>query len=223
VVTRDEAKALGLTRFFTGKPCKHGHLSQRTACNGGCIRCNAITTQALYRIEGPEKRQRRLETTLAWIAGRKEERLAYGREWARVNKARKRAQQLANRERLNELARAARERNPELANARSARYARSPKGKLNGVMGEQRRRARKRAAEGSHTVDELKALFQRQRGKCAYCGVSIRNGYHIDHVIPLARGGSNWIANIALACAKCNLTKSATDPIEFARRNGKLL
>jgi 5-methylcytosine-specific restriction endonuclease McrA len=90
-------------------------------------------------------------------------------------------------------------------------------------MGEQRRRARKRAAEGSHTVDELKALFQRQRGKCAYCGVSIRNGYHIDHVIPLARGGSNWIANIALACAKCNLTKSATDPIEFARRNGKLL
>jgi 5-methylcytosine-specific restriction endonuclease McrA len=90
-------------------------------------------------------------------------------------------------------------------------------------MGEQRRRARKRAAEGSHTVDELKALFQRQRGKCAYCGVSIRNGYHIDHVIPLARGGSNWIANIALACAKCNLTKSATDPIVFARRLGKLL
>jgi 5-methylcytosine-specific restriction endonuclease McrA len=87
----------------------------------------------------------------------------------------------------------------------------------------QTRHARMANAEGRHTADELKALFQRQHGKCAYCSKSIRNGYHVDHVIPLARGGSNWITNISLACARCNLTKSAADPIEFARRNGKLL
>jgi 5-methylcytosine-specific restriction endonuclease McrA len=86
-----------------------------------------------------------------------------------------------------------------------------------------RRRARKRAAEGHHTADELKALFQRQRGRCAYCGTSIRTGYHVDHIVALARGGSNWITNISLACAKCNTSKGAIDPIEFARRLGRLV
>jgi 5-methylcytosine-specific restriction endonuclease McrA len=81
----------------------------------------------------------------------------------------------------------------------------------------------KRDAEGSHTADELKALFQRQRGKCAYCVKSIRDGYHVDHVVALAKGGSNWITNISLACAKCNTSKGAADPIEFARRNGRLI
>ncbi|KKK96676.1 hypothetical protein LCGC14_2660360, partial [marine sediment metagenome] len=27
-ITRDEAKALGLKRYFTGKPCKYGHISE---------------------------------------------------------------------------------------------------------------------------------------------------------------------------------------------------
>ena len=181
VVTRDEAKALGLTRFFTGKPCKHGHLSQRTTCNGGCIECNQTTTLAMYHSESEEKRAKRRANGVAFAAAHREERRAYGREYARLKKEKRRAWQIANRERINARAREVAERNREAFNARSARYARSPKGKLNGVMGEQRRRARKRAAEGSHTVDELKALFQRQRGKCAYCGTSIRTGYHVDH------------------------------------------
>lgn len=85
------------------------------------------------------------------------------------------------------------------------------------------RRAREVGAEGKFTKAEVKALFERQRGKCAYCSKSIRDGYHVDHIVPLARGGSNWITNISLACAKCNTSKGAADPIEFARRNGKLL
>src|SRR5262252_2778879 len=98
IVTRAEAKAIGQTRFFTGKPCKHGHLSQRTTCNGACIRCNALTMYALYRIESPERRQKRLVITLAWRAEHREECLAYGREHARANKAKQRARQIANRE-----------------------------------------------------------------------------------------------------------------------------
>jgi 5-methylcytosine-specific restriction endonuclease McrA len=85
------------------------------------------------------------------------------------------------------------------------------------------RRARQLAAEGSHTANELKALFKAQKGKCAYCSQSIRKGYHVDHVIPLARGGSNWISNIAFACARCNTSKGATDPIVYAQRLGRLL
>ncbi len=44
-------------------------------------------------------------------------------------------------------------------------------------------------------------------GKCAYCLTSIEKRYHIDHVIPLTRGGSNWPMNLALACVRCNTSK----------------
>ena len=39
IVTREQAKTLGLTRFFTGQPCKRGHLSQRILRDGCCVAC----------------------------------------------------------------------------------------------------------------------------------------------------------------------------------------
>ena len=33
-----EAKQLGLTRYFTGEPCLHGHVALRKVGNGGCLR-----------------------------------------------------------------------------------------------------------------------------------------------------------------------------------------
>lgn len=40
--------------------------------------------------------------------------------------------------------------------------------------------------------------------KCAYCGGPYE---HLDHVIPLARGGKHCPANLRPACARCNLSK----------------
>jgi len=39
MIARDEAKALGLTRYFTGVPCKYGHISQRLVSNQRCVDC----------------------------------------------------------------------------------------------------------------------------------------------------------------------------------------
>jgi hypothetical protein len=39
IVTRAEAKAAGKTRYFTGVPCKQGHLAERTTTNGECAEC----------------------------------------------------------------------------------------------------------------------------------------------------------------------------------------
>jgi hypothetical protein len=41
-IGRDEAKALGLKRFFTGKPCKHGHVAERGLSNPGCMECSPL-------------------------------------------------------------------------------------------------------------------------------------------------------------------------------------
>lgn len=69
------------------------------------------------------------------------------------------------------------------------------------------RKARVRDAEGYHTGADLSSLFILQDGKCAYCGSGLQ-GYHVDHIIPLSKGGSNWPDNICLACPSCNMSKS---------------
>lgn len=39
VLQRKEAKALGLVRYFNGKPCPQGHVDERQTSSGGCIPC----------------------------------------------------------------------------------------------------------------------------------------------------------------------------------------
>lgn len=89
------------------------------------------------------------------------------------------------------------------------------------------RRARKRNAEGHHVVADVIAIFEKQRGLCASCGEKLLRGgpmkYHVDHIIPLALGGSNWPSNLQCLCKTCNLSKGAKDPIEWANQNGLLI
>jgi 5-methylcytosine-specific restriction endonuclease McrA len=122
-------------------------------------------------------------------------------KWAKANPERVRARtqkwQAANPDYVQRW----RKQNPEAARAIKHRY-----------------RANLAAAEGIYDVNEIKALFEKQDGRCAYCGRSIRNGYDVDHIVPLSRGGSNWITNIQLCCASCNRRKWAHDHAEFARR-----
>jgi hypothetical protein len=40
IISRAEAKALGLKSFFTGKPCKHGHVAERYVSSRGCVECD---------------------------------------------------------------------------------------------------------------------------------------------------------------------------------------
>lgn len=62
-------------------------------------------------------------------------------------------------------------------------------------------------AEGSFTAADILELREMQCDLCAYCGIRLHGEYHIDHIIPLSRGGSNWPDNLALTCAYCNLSK----------------
>lgn len=39
VIDRNDARAQGLTRFFTGTACASGHVSERYVSNGSCIEC----------------------------------------------------------------------------------------------------------------------------------------------------------------------------------------
>lgn len=57
-------------------------------------------------------------------------------------------------------------------------------------------------------------LLEKWRRTCAYCGA--RNvPLNIDHIVPKARGGSDRVSNLTLACVDCNQVKGATPVDEF--------
>lgn len=59
------------------------------------------------------------------------------------------------------------------------------------------------------TTRDIRRLIHHYGGCCAYCGVRPEK-LHIDHVVPIARGGRHSIGNLLPACADCNLSKNAT-------------
>lgn len=84
-------------------------------------------------------------------------------------------------------------------------------------------RARLKKASGSFTMEDIRELFFKQKGKCAWCLQSFGDETpNVDHYIPLAKGGSNDKKNLRLLHKSCNLQKSSIDPIEFGLRNGTL-
>jgi 5-methylcytosine-specific restriction endonuclease McrA len=86
-----------------------------------------------------------------------------------------------------------------------------------------RNRAKRLAAEGSYTKSELVALLDKQRRCCAVCRAPVGSAYEADHIVPIAKGGSNFITNIQILCRPCNRTKSDKDPIHFMQQRGFLL
>jgi 5-methylcytosine-specific restriction endonuclease McrA len=69
-----------------------------------------------------------------------------------------------------------------------------------------RRRARLEGAIGSHTREAWEALLYFHNWSCARCG---RNDQPLteDHVVPLTRGGDDFITNIQPLCRPCNARK----------------
>lgn len=81
-----------------------------------------------------------------------------------------------------------------------------------------RRRAAKAKADGSHTAVDIRCQYARQGGRCFYCGARVGDDYHVDHVIPLSRGGSDGPENLVVACPFCNVSKGAKHPMDFCGR-----
>lgn len=90
-----------------------------------------------------------------------------------------------------------------------------------------KRKATKRNADGIFTKEDIGNIYKAQRGRCAYCRMHLGDSYHIDHIVPLSKGGSNWPSNLQLTCGhsgnRCNLKKNDKDPLMFARELGRLL
>jgi 5-methylcytosine-specific restriction endonuclease McrA len=107
--------------------------------------------------------------------------------------------------------------NPQAAAAIKRRYFTNH---LDRVAATRHRRRMATNRGNDHTARDIQLQYKAQGGYCWWCGKPLNGKYHIDHRIPLDRGGGNHAGNIVLAHAKCNLSKGAKLPSEW---NGRLL
>ena len=107
--------------------------------------------------------------------------------------------------------------------AKVSAWRRSPDGRKYQNEYNRRRRARKVNQLGIIT-DDVQAKLDAVK-RCGVCGerFSKSNPKHIDHVMPIAKGGLHDNGNLQVLCRSCNISKHARDPIEFAREHGRLL
>lgn len=134
-----------------------------------------------------KRADKKAEYDVRYVAENRERRAAVGLAWQRNN-----------RERWYAYVSKWRAAHPEHVSARRAA-----------------RRALVAGAEGSHTQDDIRRQREAQGDACYYCGTSLSDGMHVDHMMPLALGGSNGPENIVCACPTCNLRKGAKHPERF--------
>lgn len=79
------------------------------------------------------------------------------------------------------------------------------------------RYARKKSAAGRCTSRQITARIQYYSGKCWIPGCG-KEGTQVDHVIPLARGGTHWPSNLRPVCAFHNSSRKATPWKQYLER-----
>lgn len=173
IITRAEAKARGLKRYFTGEPCKHGHIAERYVADGRCMVCSAERVAARYRLD-PEKGR---EDQKRRRAEKPDQYRAMDRKYyAKTIDARRESQKryrTANEALCRERAAAWRAENKELARARCSAWRKKNLSRR-AAYEAARRAAQARATPAWANTDAILAFY-------AACPP----GFEVDHIVPI--------------------------------------
>jgi 5-methylcytosine-specific restriction endonuclease McrA len=121
---------------------------------------------------------------------RREKMRTYMRQW-----------RAENPERNRETDRRHRESNPEATAAKYARYAKNNPHKRRDI--DARRRARIANAPRVEKIDR-EYIIARDNSTCHICGKRVTTQLELDHLVPLAKGGSHTADNLRVAHKWCN-------------------
>lgn len=192
---------------------------------------------AAWREANPERHKAK---NAAWFKNNPEKAKAFGVAWraenAEKNKAKNAAWNKANPDKLREYSKKWAKENPEKVKEQYAKWRANNEEYVKERLKvwqqnnpdtvkiyNQNRRALKIANGGTLSKGLEKKLFKLQKGKCACCGHSLGDDYHLDHIMPLSLGGANTDDNMQLLRSLCNLQKHAKHPIDFMQERGFLL
>jgi hypothetical protein len=82
LISRQDAISQGLARYFTGKPCKHGHIAERYTCNKTCCVCGnqgAVKTKTKKPLKIYEENKK-------WRQSNPDKALGYTQKYVQKNR-----------------------------------------------------------------------------------------------------------------------------------------
>jgi 5-methylcytosine-specific restriction endonuclease McrA len=214
--SRQEAISCGSQFFFTGVPCKNGHISKRYVKGSTCQAC-AVDRASRWQKANPKRHAVFVKN---WDKSHPEVRDQINVRFRAVHREKLAANMAKRREADPEIFRR-RCRDHYAANReemiqRSIAYAKANPDKINAIVNA--RRAREVGAEGRYTEEDVIRILETQNFLCVGCGDDITTRYTVDHITPLIRGGSNWPDNLQCMCRSCNASKNTLTMDEWLGR-----
>ena len=177
-----------------------------------CVKCG-ITAESSFFVKSSCKTCVK-EYRAAYYKTNKDKAIAQMQKWSETNRERSREIKKkwsdANPEKQREAIAAWQVTNKERFDESKKKWSAENSDKLRTHCVNRRRKL----SEGTLSLDIVNTLLVRQVGNCAGCGKHLNGDYHIDHVLPIAKGGSNTDDNVQLLHSRCNLIKAAKYPWE---------
>lgn len=125
-----------------------------------------------------------------------------------------------NKEKVQDRFRLYYQKNKEEIAKKAKEYRKTDKWKISVKNSHYKRRTITK--KGDATSEQLSELQQNAK-VCYWCNKPLKNKVvHVDHYIPLSKGGEHTLSNLVISCDTCNLKKHAKDPIQFAQSIGRL-
>ncbi len=84
----------------------------------------------------------------------------------------------------------------------------------------QTRRGRILGVPGRITPEIVVRLYEESEDHCGYCGIRLFGKFHVDHIQPISREGSNLEENLCISCSSCNLSKGSKILPEWVETRG---
>lgn len=189
LLSRKEAIETGSKVYFTGKPCKHGHVSYRRTDRRNCVECAKLHN-------------------LRW----KEKNPDYGKEWLSNNQERmkflKKEWKINNKIHVSEYGRQYYFKNKETILAKGSEWSKSNRPKRNSYWSKYK--AQKLKATPPWLTEDHISQMQDMYWLAKDCESVSGQKYHVDHIVPLQ--GENvcglhvpW--NLQVIPAELNLSK----------------